>query len=303
MSSSIIEDCRQQAEDADLYERSLTQLLLSLETPALTHRDKLATSHRASDLLSRIVHRSDALLVALQPDNDERSREIDALTGQETGGDLAEFYQRLAKVKEYHRKYPDIAQVRVSGDREVDFAALEQGDDEWLDKKFTGEEGLGRYVDLHELHEMWNNLAPASSSGAATAGGWKRMTYLQYLAALTQFALSPSLKSTPEYSKYLTALLSYLSSFYEKTQPLGDLDEVLKQADSEFAKAWEEGKVEGWAKPSEEGAEKKEGEGIWCAACEFSAPLYLFFYDRADPSFALTQAKSCTQRIRSTKPT
>ena len=272
MSSSIIEDCRQQAEDADLYERSLTQLLLSLETPALTHRDKLATSHRASDLLSRIVHRSDALLTALAPDNEERTREIDALTGQETGGDLAEFYQRLAKVKEYHRKYPDIAQVRVSGDREVDFAALEQGDDEWLDKRFTGEEGLGRYVDLHELHEMWNNLAPASSSGAANSGGWKRLTYLQYLAAVTQFSLSPSLKSSPEYSKYLTALLQYLSSFYEKVFPLGDLDEVLKKADQEFANAWEEGKVEGWAKPSEDG-EKDISEGIWCAACEFLSLL------------------------------
>lgn len=269
MSTSVIEDSRQQAEDADLYERALTQLLLSLDKPALTHRDKLSTSHRASDLVNRIVRRSGSLLSSIQPNNEERVREIDALTGGgAAGGDLTEFYSRLAKVKEYHRKYPDVATVRISGDREVDFAALEAGDDEWLDKKFTGEEGLGRYVDLHELHEMWNNLAPSSSSGASSAGGWKRLTYLQYLSALTSFSLSPALKGTPAYSKYLTALLSYLSSFYERVYPLGDLDQVLKTADAKFAQAWDAGTVEGWPKAGQEQEEKKD-EGIWCAACKY----------------------------------
>jgi splicing factor 3A subunit 3 len=274
MASSVIEDARGLAEDADLFERSLTTLLLSLEAPVTTHRDRLATSHRASDLLDRVVSRSDALYGSIQTGNEERTREIDALTGGGAGGDLAEFYQRLAKVKDYHRKYPTTVNVNVSGDRDIDFAALEGGDPEWLDKKFTGEEGLGRYLDLHELHDQWNNIAPASSSGAASAGGWKRYTYLQYLGAVTNFALSLNLKASPEYSKYLTALLSYLSGFYERTVPLGDLDEVLKAADQEFAKRWEEGSVAGWAKPAEEDQEKKEGEGIWCAAC---ASFFCFF--------------------------
>ncbi|GAA6008968.1 hypothetical protein JCM10207_004045 [Rhodosporidiobolus poonsookiae] len=270
MASSVIEDARALAEDADLFERSLTSFLLSLEAPVITHRDRLSTSHRAADLLNRVVARSDALYGSLQPSNDERTREIDALTGGGSGGDLAEFYQRLAKVKDYHRKYPTTANVAVSGDRDVDFAALEGGDPEWLDKKFTGEEGLGRYLDLHELHDQWNNLAPVSASGAASSGGWKRYTYLQYLGAVTAFSLSLNLKATPDYSKYLTNLLSYLSDFYERVVPLGDLDEVLKAADEEFAKRWEAGQVEGWAKQAEEAEEKKDGEGIWCAACQKS---------------------------------
>ncbi|GAA5910982.1 SF3a splicing factor complex subunit PRP9 [Sporobolomyces salmoneus] len=271
MASSIIEDSRSLAEDADLFERSLTSLLISLQQPVIPHRDRLATSHRASDLVNRIVHRSDALNYALQPTNEDRTREIDQLTGQNSGGDLAEFYQRLAKVKDYHRKYPDTNNVRVGGDREVDFAALEGGDAEWLDKKFTGEEGLGRYLDMHQLHDQWNNLAPASSSGSANAGGWKRLSYLQYLQSVTAFALSLQLKSTPEYSKYLTELLSYLSGFYERVFPLGDLDSVLKDADRDFAQKWEKGEVSGWTTSQENGAEdKKESEGIWCAACQKS---------------------------------
>ncbi|KAM0754162.1 hypothetical protein T439DRAFT_311059 [Meredithblackwellia eburnea MCA 4105] len=277
MSSSIIEDSRATAEDGDLLDRALVEQLHQLvnaQSPAATtHRQKLATSHRASNLLDRIVDRQQILLQSLSPTNIDRSNEIENLTGKNTGGDLAEFYQRLAKLKEYHRKYPVSAQPQLSADRTVDFAALEQGDDEWLDKRFTGEEGLGRYLDLHEHHEAWNNLSPASTSGTAAGGGWKRLTYLQYLGAVTAFALSPALKSSPQYSKYLTNLLSYLSSFHEKVLPLKDLDEVLKLADDEFAKKWELGEVKGWPR-EEEGAAPAGGEGeaasenIWCAACQ-----------------------------------
>ncbi|GAA5931234.1 hypothetical protein JCM3775_004971 [Rhodotorula graminis] len=277
MASSVIEDARGLAEDQDLFERTLASLLVSLDLPAQPHRDRLARSHRAHDLANRIVHRNQALAVALAPDNDDRQREIDALSGGgQPGQDLAEFYQRLAKLKDYHRKYPDQGQVRIAGDRDVDFGALEHGDPEWLDKRFTGDEGLGRYLDLHELHDQWNNLAPASSSGQASAGGWRRYSYLQYLAALTDFNLSRQLKAQPAYATYLTDLLSYLSGFYERVLPLGDLDAVLEAADAAFARRWDAGEVLGWAQQAEgtgegEGDDKKaEGEGIWCAACQKS---------------------------------
>lgn len=274
MSSSIVEDARQVSEDLDLYETSLAELLLSLDNTKQTHRDKLATSHRAADLVDRIVNSSQSLLTTLSPNNDERNREIEALTGGGAGGDLSEFYQRLGKVKEYHRKYPDVAGVRQTA-KAIDFTALEGGDEEWLDRKFTGEEGLGRYVDLHEMHEAWNNLAPASTSGTPGAGGWKRLSYLQYLEAVTAFSLSPTLKSTPEYSKYLTALLQYLSVFYEKVFPLGDLDTLLKAADDEFAQKWELGTVAGWPRLEEAEGVEKEGEGIWCAACKLFSLCFL----------------------------
>ncbi|GAA5996246.1 SF3a splicing factor complex subunit PRP9 [Rhodotorula paludigena] len=272
MASSVIEDARALAEDADLFERTLAALVASLEqSPLPPHRQRLATAHRAADLVDRTVARSDALVHALLPANDDRAREIDALAGGgDPGADLAEFYQRLAKVKDYHRKYPAQGNVRVGADRDVDFAALEQGDPEWLDKKFTGDEALGRYLDLHELHDQWNNLAPPSSSGQASAGGWKRYSYLQYLGAVTDFSLSPQLKASPAYAKYLTDLLAYLSGFYERVLPLGDLDAVLVAADADFARRWDAGLVPGWAQQAEETEEKKDGDGIWCAACQKS---------------------------------
>jgi len=273
MATSVIEDARATAEEVDLLERSLTSLLIQLDTSAKTHRDKLATSHRASDLLNRITQRSSSLRTALDPNSPDRAREIEALAGGGApGGDLTEFYSRLAKVKEYHRKYPDTGAGGVQ--QEVDFAALEGGDEDWLDKRFTGEEGLGRYLDLHELHDKWNNLAPVSSSGQASAGGWRRLSYLQYLATCTDFKLSLAIKAKPEYSKYLTQLLSYLQGFYDKIHPLGDLDGLLSEADAKFAAAWEAGQISGWAGEEEvAGEEKKEGEEIWCAACRYHDDL------------------------------
>lgn len=284
MASSIIEESRQTAADIDLFDQTLSSLLLTLSNPShSTHRSKLSTSHRAADILSRIVDRSQSLQASFIAE--DRTREIDALAGRGggPGSDLGEFYQRLAKIKDYHRKYP--TGTTTGGANQVDFAALEGGDDEWLDKKFTGEEGLGRYLDLHELHEAWNNFAPASSSGTSAAGGWKRLTYLQYLATVTSFTLSQNLKSNPEYSKYLTTLLSYLSGFYERTTPLGDLDVILKEADEAFAKAWDTGLVKDWALEGEENAASNGGaEGIWCAACK-PFPVYFYLQSSANSTY------------------
>lgn len=286
MASSVIEDARALAEDADLFDRELAHLLLALQQPQVPHRHRLATEHRANDLATRIVSRSAALRHALDPNNQDRQDEIDALAGNShshhdsssttsSTADLAEFYQRLAKVKDYHRKYPNAQNVRVGTDRQVDFAALENQDPEWLDKRFTGDEGLGRYLDLHQLHDQWNNLAPPSASGQASAGGWKRYSYLQYLASLADFNLSRQLKSTPAYATYLTDLLAYLSGFYERVFPLGDLDQVLQAADNDFAQRWDAGQVPGWEQQQQQSsaAEAENGaggteSGIWCAACE-----------------------------------
>lgn len=276
--ASVIEIERATAQDIDLFERELTQLLLEQEQVGLTHRQKLTNSHKAASLVDRIVKRSQALSVELDDDrNPDRVDEIAALagsSGQKT--DLQEFYDRLARVKDYHRKYPDVANEKVSVERSVDYAALEQGDEQdWLDKKFTGEESLGRYLDLTQVHERWNNLGPSTSSSSSqqqqdgTTSGWKRLTYLEYLAKLADFGSVPiTIKSTADYAKYLTALYDYLVSFYERRFPLGDLDAILKRAETEFATLWDQDKVPGWSADNNSTSNGNGSEGIWCAACQ-----------------------------------
>lgn len=68
----------------------------------------------------------------------------------------------------------------------------------------------------------------------------------------------------------MTALHSYLVSFMKRAQPLVDFELQRTEAEAEFEKLWEEGKIEGWEdsvgpKPKPSG----NTEGIWCSACKY----------------------------------
>lgn len=78
---------------------------------------------------------------------------------------------------------------------------------------FSGEEGLGRFLDLHEAFQTFTN----SKFG-------KQLDYYTYVAGVADFAALPrAQRLTKSYRDYLTALLAYLESFYERTQPLAQL--------------------------------------------------------------------------------
>lgn len=80
---------------------------------------------------------------------------------------------------------------------------------------FSGEEGLGRYLDLHDHFHAYVN----SRFG-------RQVDYYTYVSSCLQ-----DLASVPRaqrlarpYRDYLAALVAYLESFYARTQPLAQLD-------------------------------------------------------------------------------
>ncbi len=82
-----------------------------------------------------------------------------------------------------------------------------------LDTIFSGEEGHGRYFDLHELHNRFVN-----------AKFGRQVDYLTYLQQVVYFSEVPATQRTSAaYQHYLEDLVGYLEGFYERTQPLGDL--------------------------------------------------------------------------------
>ena len=116
--------------------------------------------------------------------------------------------------------------------REVTDAALA----EEVRVEFTGEEGGGRYLDLHELFRMYTN-APFGS----------KTDYLAYLDSLAAFAAIPRPKKFHKsYSEYLAALSAYLLDFHRRSQPLTYLEPVLARSREAFAAAWDAGSVPGW---------------------------------------------------------
>lgn len=69
--------------------------------------------------MDRIAERSNELRQVYKDENGLRKKEIETI---ENGG-ITEFYDRLAKLKDYHRKFPENAS-RGDEDERVDFSGL-----------------------------------------------------------------------------------------------------------------------------------------------------------------------------------
>lgn len=91
---------------------------------------------------------------------------------------------------------------------------------------FTGEEKYGRYLDLHEFHQRFINFKDSP-----------KIDYFTFLGEFYSF--KPKEKYEPEYKKYLADLFEHLISFLKRSQPLLELDKLLKDVDLQFEKEME----------------------------------------------------------------
>ncbi|KAA1065032.1 hypothetical protein PGT21_022131 [Puccinia graminis f. sp. tritici] len=257
MSFSILEDVRGTHQELDRLTSYLTSLLLP-GPPRGSHREKLVQAHRAKYLSDLITLRAGNLLESYADRDQERALEIEKLS-QTNAGDLNEFYSRLGSLNEFHRKYPN-HHLNSDLSATFDWSGLEgeviDGRD-FIDRMFTGEELLGRYLDLHILHDTYNNLTSTSNLAS------KRLPYISYIDTFDQFNNIPrTTKSRPEYITYLKDLRDYLESFHRRTHPLYDLDADLNNLYEEFEEKWASGELSGWTYE-----EAETSEGIWCEAC------------------------------------
>ncbi|KAF5524070.1 Pre-mRNA-splicing factor sap61 [Colletotrichum aenigma] len=224
-------------------------------------RDRLNRDHEVSQLLDQIQAQSAKLLDIYGDADGQRSREIQSIG---TGDPFEEFYAQIKDVREHHAKYPN----EQAENSELRYRVKKEGDGEMMpyiiDRIFTGEEGFGRFFDLHTCHESYLNLPNV-----------KRLSYLQYLEVFDNFApgyggLKRSEKLTDQYFKYVGELAGYLESFMRRTRPLENLDKVFHGFDNDFETAWEKDEVQGWQDDAAAAAarEKSSAEAVWCEDCE-----------------------------------
>lgn len=230
-----------------------------------THRDRLNHNHRASHLLNKVTDTAKDLSLSYD-DHVARMQEIEALAGSGVkGNDVAEFYTRLATLKDWHRRHPQPA-IAANSSEEPDFgqdwAELEgsgvtDGKD-YLDRLFSGEEALGRYYDLNSLHTMFTNLP----------GAPRQLPYLTFLDQFDQFGAIAKQRKLhgDKYKLYLEALYAYLMDFAKRAFPLADVKSVVQAARAQFDELWEKNGLPNWPKEEEE-TSTASSEGIWCAAC------------------------------------
>jgi splicing factor 3A subunit 3 len=117
-----------------------------------------------------------------------RSNEIAAISGAADN----EFYRRLKAIKDYHRRYTNDGIEPM----ELEFLNRNLEEDEDVEAAFTGEEALGKYLDLNVSFEQYLNLKGVKR---------EKMTYLAYLNEFDRFEdIAKETKSTPDYTKYVT---------------------------------------------------------------------------------------------------
>ncbi|XP_073123674.1 splicing factor SF3a60 homolog [Henckelia pumila] len=236
MSSTLLEVTRASHEEV---ERLVRIVVKDLQSEPPTNKDRLYQSHRVRNMIEQITSTTHKLIEIYEDYDNARKDEIAALGGQSSAGAnisvFSAFYDRLKEIREYHRRHPAARYVDTTDE-------FEQLLKEEPVIEFTGEEAFGRYLDLHELYNDYIN----------TKFG-KQIEYSIYLDLFSQPDKIPrKLKLTRQYEEYMQKLLEYLVYFFERTEPLQDLERIFSKVVSDFEEQWSNGQVEGWENEGQE---------------------------------------------------
>lgn len=234
MSSTLLEVTRAAHEEVERMERLVVK---DLQTVQPTSKDRLLRDHRVRNMIESIMSTTDKLVEIYEDKDNARDDEIAALGGQTATGKnvFSAFYDRLKEIREYHRKHPSGRLV----DPNEDYEALLK---EEPSVEFSGEEACGRYLDLHEMYNQYIN----SKFGEV-------IEYSAYLEVFSQPEKIPrKLKLTRQYREYMENLLEYLIYFFQRTEPLQDIDRIFSKVVSDFEEKYADGKVEGWENHDQE---------------------------------------------------
>jgi len=224
--ASLLEDTRKLHEDIERLERLI---VAEFKKDAKSHKEKLLQAHRVRYMLDKIQERSKELLKIYEDEDGARKADVAKLRDDTA---LSSFYARLKDVRDDHARFPS---TDLTGpDEDANMALLPPEPR----PSFSGEEGFGRFLDLYEHHNLWRN----------SKFGDKDIDYFSYVAHLNAHwsSVSRSRRLTAAYKTYMTSLLSYLQSFYERSQPLSQIERAMQRTEEQFEAAWEQGQIYGW---------------------------------------------------------
>ncbi|PIA54844.1 hypothetical protein AQUCO_00901023v1 [Aquilegia coerulea] len=228
MSSTLLEVTRASHEEIERFERLIVK---DLQKEPSTSRERLSQNHRVRTMIDTITSTTQKLVEIYEDNDNARKDEIAALGGQTEKGTnvFNAFYDRLKEIREYHRRHPNARVIDASEEYE-----------ELLKEEphigFSGEEGHGKYLDMHELYNEYIN----SKFG-------KHIEYSVYLDVFSQPNHVPrNLKLTRITCLLLCQFLHPSIAFNLNEEPLQDLDRIFSKVETEFEELWADGKIEGW---------------------------------------------------------
>lgn len=222
MATTLLEQTRSTLED---NERLVAAIVRDYHKEVKSHKDKLLQDHRVKKALDDLQSQSRRLTQIFEDKDGARREDIAALKGE---APMKTFYARVKEIREYHMKYPSTDTTEAENNTE--------GLPGELDVEFSGEESLGRFLDLHEPFNAFIN----SNFG-------RQVDYSAYVASVDSFDVKRSQRFSKAYRDYLVELRDYLVGFLHRTKPLLAVEGQLAKARETFATEWEAGTVPGWA--------------------------------------------------------
>lgn len=229
---TVIEQQRSCHEERERLEDAMTQELIMKKNNL---KEQINSDHRVRVLLERYVEITEKL-ESLYADKDYlRKEEIASISGP---NEFAEFYGRLRTLKQYHRKYPN----EVAEPMQMEFLRLKDAREKPIEEQqalaeFTGEEGSGKYLDLHEAYNQYINLK-----------GVDKIEYLAFLVGFDRLFDIPKERKNNEYINYVSNLLDYLYGFIQRAKPILNVDKELEDALKDFESKYDAGTFPGWPK-------------------------------------------------------
>mmetsp|Transcript_46401 Transcript_46401/g.119742 ORF Transcript_46401/g.119742 Transcript_46401/m.119742 type:complete len:505 (-) Transcript_46401:415-1929(-) len=223
MSSSLMEVARAAHEENEMLVQYMAR---ELKEKPKTHKATVFQEHRVSNIVDRVQENSRQLKKLYEDPEHILDEELD---GMSEGNIFNTFYDKVRELKEYHRKHTGNA-VYEKPDVEREFQTEPS-------VNFTGEEGYGRYLDLHALFTRFINLP-----------GMTRTDYVGYLKSFDKLHKLPVSAKSTQYFEYVKDLLAYMLEYNARAQPLQDVSKPLQAMEKLFETKWAQGKVAGWTK-------------------------------------------------------
>lgn len=221
--------------------RERFQLFTSLD-PQKEHN--VLSDHKLNHLLQMHITSTHALRELYEDKDGSRKAEIQALSGP---NEFTEFYERLKQIKEFYKKHPNEISVPLS----VEFEELVATDELNTLVEFTDEEGMGKFLDLHECYDKFINIK-----------GIEKVDYISYLMSFDHLFDIPKERKNADYKRYLETLAEYLHGYIMRVKPLFDVDHELQKVDKEFSDDWQLGTFPGWPKETTESAMTSSGAAL-----------------------------------------
>ena len=258
----MLEETRQCHEDVERLERLIVkEFRQEYSTNGTGYKQSLQQLVMVQGMLERIQEVSGRLVQLYEDGDGRREEEIHRVL---RGADAFEAYYRCVdSLKEFYSSSEShsASQMMIQGYDEGCDGALVQSVlggygsvDAYVKSLFSGEEVMGRYLDLMDVYrDEWMVLYGEYSSERGTAAPGEAMSYEQYVCGcmghghMEDLDALYKLKRHGVYIEYLEHVVEYLGGFYRRIHPLKDWDEMYNGTVLvEFERQWGEDLGRAW---------------------------------------------------------